>query len=97
MKTQYLRATEWRKHEVEYRTPPELDGIRARLAAAPEGLYVLDGVPEDARGWHAYGPTVLAYEQFRRAGYRPRIKMRGENVHPYRLFTPVEPAFGDAT
>src|SRR5690606_3124144 len=38
MRTQYLRATEFSKHEVEYRTPPELDSIRARLAAAPEGL-----------------------------------------------------------
>jgi len=95
MRTQYLRATECINHEVEYRTPPELDSIRARLAAAPQGLYVLDGVPEDARGWHTYSPTVLAYEQFRRAGYNPRIKMRGENVHPYQLFTPVEPAFGE--
>lgn len=95
MRMQYLRATRWRNREIEYRTPPELDSIRARLAASPEGLYVLDGVPEDARVWCQYGPTVLAYEAFRRAGYSPRIRMRGENEWPYPLFTPVEPDFGE--
>src|SRR5690606_31066003 len=39
--TQYWRATKWVKHEDEYRTPPGLDGNKARQRAAPEELHGL--------------------------------------------------------